>query len=63
MGTVSLEKIYKEVVHLQRDMNFIKKVIAEDFELSDGAKKELKEARVTPVEEYTSQEDVEKEFL
>jgi len=38
-------------------------VIAEDFELSDEAKKELKEARATPSEEFISQEDIEKEFL
>ncbi len=63
MKTVSLEKIYNQVLNLQKDMNFVKKVIAEDFELSDEAKKELKEARATPIDEYTSQEDMEKEFL
>ena len=63
MGTISLERIHKELVHLQKDMEFVKKVIAEDFELSDEAKKELKEARATPTEEFTSQEEMEKEFL
>ncbi len=50
-------------MHLQKDMEFVKKVIAEDFELSDEAKKELKKARATPKEEYASQEEMEKEFL
>lgn len=63
METASLEKIYNGLMHLQKDMDFVKKVIAEDFELSDKAKKDLKEARSAPAEEFTSQEDMEKEFL
>jgi len=63
MEAVSLEKIYDGLIHLQKDMDFVKKVIIEDFELSGKAKKELKEARAAPREEFTSQEDIEKEFL
>lgn len=63
METASLEKIYNQILNLQRDMDFIKKIIAEDFELSDEAKKELREARTTPIEEYVSQKDIEEEFL
>ena len=63
MATVSLEKIYDGLMDLQRDMAFVKKVIAEDFELSDEAKKELKEARATPKGEYINQEVIEKDFL
>ena len=44
-------------------MQFIKHVIAEDFELSKEAKKQLGEARKTPRVEYISQKDIEKEFL
>ena len=44
-------------------MQFIKQAIAEDFELSKEAKKQLEEARKTPRAEYISQKDVEKEFL
>ena len=62
MGTVSLEKIYDELIHLQKDMDFVKKIIAEDFELSDKTKKDLKEARAIPPKEFTSQKDMEKEF-
>ena len=63
MESVSLEKIYNGLIHLQKDMDFVKKVIAEDFELSDKAKKDLKEDRATSEGEFTSQEDMEKEFL
>ncbi len=61
--TASLEKIYNRLIHLQKDMDFVKKVIAEDFELSEEVKKDLKEARATSTEGFTSQEDMEKEFL
>ena len=44
-------------------MQFIKHAIAEDFELSKEAKKQLEEARKTPRAEYISQKDIEKEFL
>ena len=44
-------------------MQFIKHAIAEDFELSNEAKKQLEEARKTPRAEYISQKDIEKEFL
>ncbi len=63
MEAVSLEKIYDGLIHLQKDMEFVKKVISEDFELSEDAKKELKGARARPSEEYISQENMEKEFL
>ncbi len=63
MGTASSEKKYNGLIHLQKDMDFVKKVIAEDFELSEEAKKDLKEARATTKKEFTSQEDMETEFL
>ena len=63
MGTVSLERIHEDLVTLQRDVQFIKHIVSEEFELSSAAKKELEEARKTPRAEFVKQEDVEKEFL
>lgn len=63
MENVSLEKIYDGLLHLQKDMDFLKKIISEDFELSDKAKKDLMGARATSKEKFISQEDMEKEFL
>ncbi|MBI2652609.1 hypothetical protein HYX00_04040, partial [Candidatus Woesearchaeota archaeon] len=48
---------------LQKDVEFIKHAIAEDFELSNEAKKQLEEARKTPRADYISQKNIEKEFL
>ena len=48
---------------LQKDMQFVKHILAEDFELSKEAKKQLEEARKTPRAKYLSQKEMEKEFL
>ena len=63
MTSVSLKTIHEDLKNLQKDMQFIKHAISEDFELSSEAKKQLDEARKTPRSEYISQEDMEKEFL
>lgn len=63
MESVSLKTIHEDLRNLQKDMQFIKHAIAEDFELSKEAKKQLEEARKTPRAEYISQKDIEKEFL
>ena len=63
MASVSLETIHKDLENLQKDVDFIKHLVAEDFELSQEAKKQLEEARKTPRAEYIGQEDIEKEFL
>ena len=63
MASVSLKTIHEDLRNLQKEVQFIKHAIAEDFELSKGAKKQLEEARKTPRAEYISQKDIEKEFL
>ena len=60
---VSLKIIHEDLKNLQKDIQFIKHAIAEDFELSKEAKKQLEEARKTPRAEHTSQKEMEKEFL
>ena len=63
MASVSLKTIHEDLRNLQKDIQFIKYAIAEDFELSKEAKKQLEEARKTSRAEYISQKDIEKEFL
>lgn len=63
MAPVSLKTIHEDLRNLQKDVRFIKHAIAEDFELSKEAKKQLEEARKTPRADYLSQHDIEKEFL
>ena len=63
MVSVSLKTIHEDLINLQKDVQFIKYAIAEDFELSTEAKKQLEEARKTPRAEYINQKDMEQEFL
>ena len=50
--TTSIDKIQEEISIIRKDLDYIKSVISEDFELSDHAKKALKDARDTPESEY-----------
>ncbi|MBS1267297.1 MAG: hypothetical protein MAG795_01269 [Candidatus Woesearchaeota archaeon] len=49
---MSIENVQKEILSLRKDIDYIKSVISEDFELSSKAKKRLKHARQTPESEY-----------
>ncbi len=63
MGTITLEKIHKDLMDIKGEIKFIKHAFKEDYELSDWAKKELAEARKTPDSELTSHEEVKKRIL
>ncbi len=48
----SIESIHQELSYIRKDLDYIKGILSEDFELSDSARKALKEARKTPEKEY-----------
>lgn len=48
----TIETIHEDIVNLRKDVQVIKDMLAEGFELSDYAKKVLKEARETSEGEY-----------
>jgi len=46
MGTVTLEKIYDEILGLKTEVEYIKECLHEDFlELSEETKKEIEDSR------------------
>jgi DNA gyrase/topoisomerase IV subunit A len=63
MAAVTMEKIQSEIKSLQKDVAILKRIVADKQELSDWAKKELKLARDAPLKKYSSQKDIEREFL
>ncbi|HLD06953.1 MAG TPA: hypothetical protein VJC16_05485 [Candidatus Nanoarchaeia archaeon] len=63
MAPITLRTIHDELHNLQRDIQFIKHAIAEDFELSGDTQKKLIEARKSPRTAYLSQKEMEQEFL
>ena len=48
------ESISKDIISMKRDLELIKHLLEEVFELSDYAKKALKKARETSEEEYVA---------
>ena len=63
MVGITVETIHDELKEIKTDIERIRIMLEEDYELSDEAKKELKEARKTPHSKYISQKYVEKRFL
>jgi len=52
----SKDNIQQELVLIRKDLDYIKDILKEDFELSNEAKESLKEARETPESEYVELE-------
>lgn len=51
MTTASI-RLEQELHQIRKDIAYIKAIVAEEFELSDYAKKALQEAREAPESEY-----------
>ncbi len=63
METVNLKTIHQDLKAMKRDIELIKHILEEEYELSDEAKNELAKARATPGEKYIKHEKIAKEFL
>jgi len=62
MGSITLERLHKELLSIKEELKRISLVLEEDFELSDEAKKELERSRKEPLTSYVDHEEVLKEF-
>jgi hypothetical protein len=62
MAHATLEKVSKDIEDIKGQLRKITYILAEDFELSEEARKELKEARKEPLSDYVDHEKVLKEF-
>lgn len=62
MGTITLERLHKDVLGIKKELKRISLILGEDFELSEEAKKELREARKEPISSYVDHAEVLKEF-
>jgi len=58
-----LQHMHKDIEEIKRNLDFIKNILVEDYELSDETKKQLKAARKTPISEYINHKDVKKALL
>lgn len=54
--TATIKSIQHELTEIRKDVEFIKNVLKEEYELSDEAVKALEEARKTPESKYVDLE-------
>ena len=62
MGTITLERLHKEMLGIKKELKRISFILGEDFELSEKAKKDLREARKESISSYIDHEEVLNEF-
>jgi hypothetical protein len=54
----TIEHLHKDISYLKRDVELIKHILDEDYELSEEAKKALARARETPESEYVDLDEL-----
>ena len=59
----TIQSLRKDINVLKREIIMVRHFLAEDFELSEKAKRELSRARATPKGMYVSHEKIKSRFL
>ncbi len=62
METITLNKIYEQLVNMNREIQQIKLWMAEDFELSEDVILEIETSREKPRSGFVSHADMKEEF-
>ncbi len=62
MAKVTLEQIHKDLVEMKKDIKNLKRIVSEDFELSEDLLREIGESRKRPINTFVSNDDMRKEF-
>jgi len=60
--TLNLEQIYKELMILKEEMECMKAVVSEDFEVANDVLEEIEESRKRSGEDFISHGEMRKEF-
>ena len=58
-----IQHMHKDIEEIKKSLDFIRNILAEDYELSESTKKQLEIARKTPISEYIDHEKVKKKLL
>ena len=58
-----MQHMHKDIEEIKKALDFIRNILAEDYELSESAKKQLEVASKTPISEYIDHEEVKKKLL
>ena len=62
MGTITLEQIHEDIMGLKKEIEHLKTLVEEDFELANDVVKEIEESRNRSKEDFISHEEMGKEF-
>lgn len=62
MAQITLEQIHKDMIGMKKEMEHLKTLIKEDYELADDVVTEIEESRKRPINEFVSHDDMKKEF-
>ena len=63
MEAVTVETIHQEITGVHNDIQLIKNILLEEYELSEETLMKLEEARKVPDSELIDHEEVKKRFL
>ena len=55
--------IREDIEEIKKSLDFIKNILAEDYDLSESAKNQLNVASKTPISEYIDHNEVKKRLL
>ena len=58
-----MQHMHKDIEEIKKSLDFIRNILAEDYELSESAKKQLEIASKTPISEYIDHAKVKKKLL
>lgn len=62
MAQVTLEEVNKNVIKLQKELDEIRNLLHEDFELADDVKEEIEKSKKRHTSEFVNHEEIMKEF-
>ena len=58
-----IKHIHADIEEIKKNLDLITNILAENYELSENAKKQLSIADKTPISEYIDHEEVKKRLL
>ena len=58
-----LRHMHQDIEEIKKNLDLIKNILAENYELSESARQQLKIAEKTPVSDYIDHEEVKRRLL
>ena len=55
---VTIEHLHEDIVRLRREVELIRHILEEDYELDEKTRRELEEVRKTPESEYVDLDEL-----